>query len=85
MRDVVDENDEVIGVADKHVIERFGLNCRVAFVMLMRSDGRLLLHQRSENKRAYPLYWSGAAAGHVDAGETYADAASRELREELVL
>lgn len=83
MRDVVDENDEVVGQADKYVIERFGLNCRVAFVMLMRSDGELLLHQRSANKRAYPLYWSGAAAGHVDAGESYEDAANRELREEL--
>jgi isopentenyl-diphosphate delta-isomerase len=83
MREVVDEDDVVIGRADYEVIKKYGLICRVAFVMLMRQNGDWLLHQRSAAMPAYPLYWSGAAAGHVELDETYADAAHRELWEEL--
>ncbi|MCX4972987.1 NUDIX domain-containing protein [Streptomyces sp. NBC_00620] len=83
MRDIVNTDDEVIGQAEKSEIEEKGLICRVAFVMLHNARGELLLHQRAATKRAYPLYWSGAAAGHVNAGETYEEAAHRELHEEL--
>ncbi|MGW4671339.1 NUDIX hydrolase [Streptomyces sp. NPDC004324] len=83
MRDIVNFDDEVIGQAEKSEIEERGLICRVAFVMLHNARGELLLHQRAATKRAYPLYWSGAAAGHVNAGESYEEAAHRELREEM--
>lgn len=83
MRDVVNESDEIIGQADKAEIEANGLICRVVFILLVGSDGRLLLQQRKATKRFYPLYWSGAAAGHLISGETYQDAAHRELLEEL--
>lgn len=83
LRDVINENDEVIGQADKDEVRRRGLLSRVAFIILMNSKRELLLQQRSATKETYPLYWSGAAAGHVDSGETYEQAASRELSEEL--
>jgi len=31
----------------------------------------------------YKSYWTGSASGHVDSGESYKDAAKRELKEEL--
>jgi isopentenyldiphosphate isomerase len=83
MRDVVNQQDEVVGQATKDEIEHGGLICRVAFIMLANSRGELVLQQRSANKRAYPLYWSGATAGHLAAGETYSDAAKREMKEEI--
>ncbi len=83
MRDVVNEQDEIIGQATKEEVAAKGLICRVAFIMLMNRDDELLLHQRSANKRAYPLYWSGAAAGHLISGETYEEAARREMKEEI--
>jgi isopentenyl-diphosphate delta-isomerase len=83
MRDVVNEDDEVVGQADKAEIEAKGLICRVAFILLLSKDGRLLLQQRKATKRFYPLYWSGAAAGHLISGESYEVAAHRELFEEL--
>jgi isopentenyldiphosphate isomerase len=83
MRDVVNEQDEVIGVADKGEITARRLICRVAFIMLTNNRGELLLHERAATKKAYPLYWSGAAAGHLNSGETYEMGAARELREEL--
>ena len=60
-RDVVDENDFVIGRAPKEQFDGVTLICRVAFIMLANSKGELLLHQRSSNKRFYPLHWSGTA------------------------
>jgi 8-oxo-dGTP pyrophosphatase MutT (NUDIX family) len=51
--------------------------------MWLNDRGELLLHRRSANKRAYPLHWSGAAAGHVASGETYGQAAVRETKEEI--
>ena len=83
MRDVVNERDEVVGQATREEFSSGKLICRVAFVMLANSLGELLLHQRSAKKRAYPLYWSGAAAGHLLSGETYEEGARRELKEEL--
>ncbi|TPG17170.1 NUDIX hydrolase [Pedococcus bigeumensis] len=83
MRDIVNEDDEVLGRADKSEFGAGGHICRVAFIMLANAKGELLLHQRSANKRSYPLYWSGAAAGHLDAGESYEEAAIREMREEI--
>ncbi|MFY1674641.1 NUDIX hydrolase [Plantactinospora sp. WMMB334] len=83
MRDIVNEQDEVVGQAAKEEFSTGELICRVAFVMLANRSGELLLHQRSAKKKAYPLYWSGAAAGHLHSGETYEEGARRELREEL--
>jgi isopentenyldiphosphate isomerase len=82
-RDVVNEKDEIIGQATKEEIEAQHLICRVCFIMLVNGKGELLLHRRSANKRAYPLYWSGAAAGHITSGETYEQAAAREMKEEI--
>ncbi|MEV5751561.1 NUDIX domain-containing protein [Actinoallomurus sp. NPDC052308] len=83
LRDVINEDDEIIGQADNCEIEEKGLLSRVAFVVIINSKDELLLQQRSAGKKAYPLYWSGAAAGHVNSGESYEEAASRELGEEL--
>ncbi|MEW1589461.1 NUDIX domain-containing protein [Micromonospora vinacea] len=83
MRDVVNEQDEIIDQAPKEEFATGNLICRVAFIMLANSRGELLLHQRSSKKKAYPLYWSGSAAGHLVSGETYEEGARRELMEEL--
>jgi isopentenyl-diphosphate Delta-isomerase len=85
LRDVVNEQDLVLGQASKEEIEAKSLICRVAFIMLANDDGELLLHQRAATKRAYPLYWSGAAAGHLKAGESYMECALREVKEEIGL
>ena len=37
------------------------------------------------SKDTYPGAWDSSAAGHLDAGEDYNEAAARELREELGL
>jgi 8-oxo-dGTP pyrophosphatase MutT (NUDIX family) len=49
----------------------------------MATDGRLLIHRRSAVKDVWPGWWDLAAGGVVLAGETYEEAARRELAEEL--
>ncbi|WP_422773379.1 NUDIX hydrolase [Plantactinospora sp. WMMC1484] len=83
MRDIVNERDEIVGRATREEVAGGRLICRVAFVMLVNSNGEFLLQQRSAKKNTYPLYWSGAAAGHLASGETYEAGARRELKEEL--
>ena len=48
----------------------------------MIKDGRILLCHRSPNRRWYPDVWD-LPGGHVEPGETSAEALKRELLEEL--
>src|SRR5207249_743386 len=47
------------------------------------SAEEVFLQLRSRRKDRHPLLWDSSAAGHVNAGEEYDQAAARELTEEL--
>lgn len=81
--DEVDENDRVIGPKPRGFIHVNNLRHRAIHIELFNSRGELFLQRRSPWKDLNPSKWDSSAAGHVDAGETYAEAASRELGEEL--
>lgn len=81
--DIVDANDKVVGSATKDEVRQKGLLSRVSFVILLNAKNELFLQQRKATKTTYPLYWSGSAAGHLRTGESYLEAALREVEEEL--
>lgn len=81
--DVVDEADRVVRQERRAVVHRDNLLHRAVHVWLFNGRGELLLQMRSASKDQYPSTWTSSASGHLDAGESYADAAPRELREEL--
>ena len=56
---------------------------RTAHVIVFDGTGRLLLQRRSVNKDVQPGKWDTAVGGHVDPGETYEQAARREMTEEI--
>jgi len=81
---VVDECDRVLGKATREECHKDNrLIHRSVYIFLINSRNQLFLQKRSESKDLYPGYFTGSATGHVDYGETYDQAARRELEEEL--
>ncbi len=83
--DVVDENDNVIGQAPRSQVHARGLLHRAVHVFVFDTQGRLLLQKRSATKDEFPLCYTSSSSGHLNAGESYDEAAPRELEEELGL
>lgn len=81
--DVVDEQDCVVGQAPRSVVHARKLLHRAVHIFAFNSRGELLLQLRSATKDEFPLCYTSSASGHLGAGESYADAAPRELKEEL--
>lgn len=77
---IVDENNNPTGSATKQEAWRDGLVHRVVRISILDPAGRLLVQKRSLQKELFPGRWDNSAAGHVDAGETYEQAALRELQ-----
>ena len=83
--DVVDESDRVIGQAPRSVVHARKLLHRAVHIFVLNPRGELLLQMRSPLKDEYPSCYTSSASGHLGAGESYEEAAPRELREELGL
>jgi len=52
-------------------------------IIVQNSSGELFVHQRSANRKMFPLLYGLGAGGNVETGENPAEAAKRELKEEL--
>lgn len=85
MLPVVDGRDRVVGQERRGVVHERGLRHRAAHVLVFDQVGRLYLQRRSAAKDTHPGKWTSSASGHVDPGESYEQAALRELGEELGL
>jgi len=81
--DIVDAHDDLIGSADRSEVHKKGRLHRVVQVMIFNADGKLFVQQRASSKDMYPNYLEGSLSGHVKSGESYKEAAERELHEEL--
>lgn len=79
---IVDEHDVPVGKASMQEAQAKGLYHRIVRINLEDGAGRILLQKRSPRVMS-PNRWDHSAAGHVDEGESYKQAAARELHEEL--
>lgn len=82
---IVDEHDTVIGSDNLANVWKKGLYHRIVHIMVEDKQGRILLQKRASAMELYPDCWDHSASGHVDEGETYDQAAARELNEEVGL
>jgi isopentenyldiphosphate isomerase len=76
--DLVDENNTIIGVTDKETAHKTKQLHRVVGILLFDKEGNIIL--QSETK--YNLI-ELSVGGHVQLGESYEEAAHREMFEEL--
>ncbi len=83
--DLVDEGDSVVGESTLGECVREGLLHRAVAVVVSRPGGKVLLQQRTRKDLWQPGMWTLSCTGHVRKGESYEDAARRELDEELGL
>ncbi|TAK90860.1 MAG: NUDIX domain-containing protein [Verrucomicrobia bacterium] len=81
--DVVNERDEVVGLAPRKEVHARGLLHRAVHVLVFNECGKIFLQKRSLTKDKSPGLWDSSASGHVDSGEDYDTCAVRELREEI--
>ncbi len=79
----VDDDDRVIGLVDRgEAIRRRWLH-RVATVVCRDTRGRILVHRRPPDAARFPDGVNFMLGGASEPGETYEEAAARELTEEL--
>ena len=82
--DIINDNGKRIGIAPRTVCHgNPALTHQTAHVIVRSTDGRFLLQKRSMTKDTQPGKWDTAVGGHLALGETYDDAARREMTEEI--
>ena len=80
---IVDENNRETGAVTRREMRARGLVHRASYILVFNSKGELYIQKRTVSKDIYPGYLDVAAGGVVLAGESYEEAARRELEEEL--
>ena len=80
---VVDKDDRILRYGRRSDVHGNNLRHRAVHILIFSEAGEVYLQQRSRWKDRHPLKWDSSAAGHVAAGESYDEAARRELEEEL--
>lgn len=81
---LVDENGSITGKASREICHsKSFLLHPVVHLHVINSLGELYLQKRADNKDVQPGKWDTAVGGHVNYGETIAEALIREVGEEL--
>ncbi len=84
--DVVHKDGTLAGqMRTKKTVHSQGLWHRTVYVWIYNSAGNILLQKRSELDERHAGAWDVSVAGHVKSGETYEQAAVREIKEEIGL
>ncbi|MFG2884526.1 NUDIX hydrolase [Streptomyces sp. NPDC048297] len=79
----VDEYDRVLGVVERDEAVRENWLHRIAATICRDREGRILVLRRAETLSRFPGHYDAMVGGAVDVGESYEEAAVRELAEEL--
>jgi isopentenyl-diphosphate delta-isomerase type 1 len=81
---LVDDQDSVLGsIARAKAHQDRNTIHRAVDIILTNSLDQVLVQKRSQFKDTNPGFWTLSASGHVTYGQSYDEAALRELEEEL--
>ena len=82
--DLVDDRNRIVGQVPRGSVHgNPSLQHRAVHVFVRNRNGDLFLQKRSANKRIQPGKWDTSIGGHVEAGQSYEEAACKEAAEEL--
>ena len=81
--DVVDGNNQVVGVAERAKVRRENLCHRASYILVLDEADRILVQRRTLSKDFCPGMLDACAGGVVTTGEQMEPSARRELAEEL--
>ncbi len=82
MLEVVNENDEVIGLETREKIHKEGLLHREIHVFFLTPKGEIIFQHRAKDKDTYPDKLDATVGGHVEPNMSYEDTAIKECKEE---
>lgn len=79
---LVDDNDNIIGVEDRNIIHEKGLLHREVHVHFVTPENEIIFQHRAKNKDTYPNLLDATVGGHVEIGDSYEESAIKETFEE---
>lgn len=82
MLEIVDENDNVIGLETKGKIHQDELLHRVIHIWFITPKGEIIFQHRAKSKDLLPDKLDATVGGHVEMGATYEETAVKECKEE---
>jgi isopentenyldiphosphate isomerase len=85
--DIVDINDQVVGVEPRQSFKDSSFNpigkfVRVVNCFIVNNEHKIWIPIRSPNKRSFPNSFDFSCGGYVQSGETYEQAMVAEIKEE---
>ncbi len=80
--DVVDEDDVIIDRASRVDIHAQGLLHREVHIWFVTPNGEIIFQKRTPKKDTFPGLLDATVGGHVELGQSYEEAALREVQEE---
>ena len=83
--DIIDDAGRTVGVISRGEMRGQRLPHRCVYVFIFNQRGEIFIHLRTPTKDVYPSHWDVAVGGVLAAGETFAEGAKREVREEVGL
>lgn len=80
--EIINDNDEVIGLESRQVIHQKGLLHREIHIWFMTPAREIIFQHRAKDKDTYPDKLDATVGGHVDPGMSYDETALKEGEEE---
>ncbi|MBU0979827.1 MAG: NUDIX domain-containing protein [Nanoarchaeota archaeon] len=81
--EVVDDEGKVLRIVPRSVMREENLRHKSTVILVFNSKGEVFIHKRSMEKDVFPGVYDIFCGGVVGAGESFDEAAKRELAEEL--
>ena len=82
MLEIVDENDNVIGLEPRAKIHEQGLLHREIHIFFITPNGEIIFQHRAKDKDTYPDKLDATVGGHVEPNMSYEETAVKECKEE---